>query len=110
MHLLPDQANLHISKAFIEDLQWAFFIQVERNLHHAICEMSLASTSLLRFTSESKASLTKRQNQIVKLVLEEMSNDEIGIQLHISTSLVKFELGKIFKILEIKSRKDLFSV
>ena len=108
MHLLPSQANLHISDEFIEDLQWAFFIHVERNLQHAIFEMSSASISLLRSEFESKASLTKRQNQIVKLVLEEMSNDEIGIQLHISTSLVKLELGKIFKILEVKSRKDLF--
>ena len=108
IHFAALQANLHISDALIEGLQWAFFIQVERDLHHAICGMSSASHTLINSVFQSKASLTKRQNQIASLVVAELSNDEIATQLHISASLVKLELGRIFKILEIKSRKDLF--
>ncbi len=101
---------LHISEAVIEGLQWAFFIQVERDLLQVARDLNLVINSSHLSTFQFNVNLTKRQNRIVQLVLEHMSNHEIGIQLHISTSLVKLELGKIFKLLEITNRKDLFNM
>jgi len=110
LHMLVVPDILHISKMDIESIQWTFFLQAERNTHNAICGMSSVSDSLLGSVFQIKENLTKRQNQIVRFVLEDMTNREIGNQLHISTSLVKLELGKIFKILSITNRKDLFSL
>ena len=100
--------SFHLSEGFIESLQWALFLQIERNSHNAICGASLDNNLETPLAYKNNSNLTKRQNQIVILVREDMANSDIGIYLHISTSLVKLELGKVFKILGISNRKELF--
>jgi DNA-binding CsgD family transcriptional regulator len=106
---MPSMPNLlHISEAFIECLQWTFFLQVERDLLQEVRDLNLVSNSSHLSTFQLNVNLTMRQNRIVQLVLEGMTNHEIGIQLHISTSLVKMELGKVFRTLGISNRKELY--
>jgi DNA-binding CsgD family transcriptional regulator len=101
---------IHISEAVIEGFQWAFFLKVERNLLQEARNLNLAINSSHLSTFYINANLTKRQNRVAQLVLEDMTNHEIGIQLHISTSLVKLEVGRIFKSLLITNRKELFDL
>jgi DNA-binding CsgD family transcriptional regulator len=101
---------LYISEAVIEGLQWTFCLQVERDLLQVARDLKLVINSSHLSTFQFNVNLTKRQNRIVQLVLEDMTNNEIGIQLHISTSLVKLELGRIFKNLLITNRKELFDL
>jgi len=99
--------SLHFSQDFIESIQWALFLQIERESHKQMCS-SCSGMIPLEPLSYNNSDLTKRQNQIVVLVRDEMANSDIGRILHISTSLVKLELVKIFKILGISNRKELF--
>lgn len=107
LRIIDTPEPLHLSEEFIESLQWALFLQIERKSRNQICS-SCSEIIPLEPLSYHSSDLTKRQNQIVILVRDEMANSDIGRILHISTSLVKLELVKIFKILGISNRKELF--
>jgi DNA-binding CsgD family transcriptional regulator len=107
LRFIDTPESLHLSEEFIESLQWALFLQIERESHNQICS-SCSEMIPFKPLSYDNSDLTKRQNQIVILVRDEMANSDIGGILHISTSLVKMELVKIFKILGISNRKELF--
>lgn len=51
--------------------------------------------------------LTEREKEIVRLVLAELSNREIGEQLYIAESTVKKHMSHIFEKLEVKNREQL---
>ncbi len=51
--------------------------------------------------------LTKRETEIVKLVLAGLSNREIGEQLYIAESTVKKHMSNIFEKLEVQNREQL---
>ncbi len=53
------------------------------------------------------ADLTDREKEIVRLVLAELSNREIGEQLYIAESTVKKHMSHIFEKLEVKNREQL---
>lgn len=50
------------------------------------------------------ASLTPREQQIVRLIADGLSNKEIGLQLSVSEKTVKSHLGRIFSKLKISGR------
>ncbi len=50
------------------------------------------------------ATLTPREQQIVRLIAGGLSNKEIGVQLHVSEKTVKSHLGRIFSKLKISGR------
>jgi DNA-binding CsgD family transcriptional regulator len=52
--------------------------------------------------------LTKRQNQILRLVLEGKTNPQIVMTIHLSETRVVRELGQIYRVLGIKNRRALF--
>jgi DNA-binding CsgD family transcriptional regulator len=95
------------SNDFIESLQWALLLYVERNLWPEQRPPESAQNAPKYLPQLNHKDLTNRQNQIVMLVLQDSSNCEIANQLHISQSLVKMDLGKVFKILGITHRKEL---
>ncbi|MGH7807533.1 MAG: response regulator transcription factor, partial [Thermodesulfobacteriota bacterium] len=53
--------------------------------------------------------LTKREEQIVELVVREYNNRKIAKELTISLSTLKTHLGHIFKKLGIKTRSQLIA-
>ena len=54
--------------------------------------------------NETLESLTKRELEILQLVAEGLSNDEIGKKLFISAKTVKTHLGNIFDKLQVNNR------
>ena len=53
--------------------------------------------------------LSKRQVQLIALIDQGMSNDEIGIHLNISSHTVKVHLWRLYKRFAVKSRTQLLS-
>jgi DNA-binding CsgD family transcriptional regulator len=52
--------------------------------------------------------LTKKEKEILDLILADKSNKEIAATLFIELSTVKTHINKIYSKLEVKSRKELF--
>ena len=52
--------------------------------------------------------LTERQKELLKLMVEGLSNKEIAEKLFITESTVKYHIKNIYSILNLKDRKDLF--
>lgn len=97
----------YLPVAFFEGLQWALMLQEELSSSRSKDRLSTAGNMAPLSSQFSNSLFSKRQLQIIDFVREGSSNSEIGMQLHVSTSLVKLELGKIFKILGISNRKEL---
>ena len=55
----------------------------------------------------SDPTLTTREQEIVRLVVEGRSNDEIGVALAIATKTVEGHLGRVFDRLDLESRAAL---
>jgi len=51
--------------------------------------------------------LTTRQKLITKLISEGATNNQIANHLHVSQSLVKLEIGRIFKVLNLRKRGEI---
>jgi len=56
--------------------------------------------------TESIDLLTNRQRQVFELILQNKSNKQISEELFIELSTLKTHINKIYKTLDIKSRKD----
>lgn len=54
-----------------------------------------------------KVPLTRREREVMELVLRRLSNREIGSILHIRERTVKFHVGNILNKLQVESRHDL---
>lgn len=52
--------------------------------------------------------LTERQNELLKLMAQGLSNKKIADELFITESTVKYHIKNIYSILDVKDRKDLF--
>lgn len=66
------------------------------------------ATDYSKFISEF--SLTSREVEIIKLVIEGLSNQEIGKKLFISSNTVRNHIYSIYKKMDIKSRYELISL
>jgi len=51
--------------------------------------------------------LTHRQKQVFDLIIQNKTNKEISEELFIELSTLKTHINKIYKLLDIKSRKEL---
>jgi DNA-binding NarL/FixJ family response regulator len=69
------------------------FIEAEAKLHHTLGEM--------------QGALTERQNEIVHLVIMEMTNKAIAETIHVSEATVHHEVTKIFKVFQVLNRAQL---
>ncbi len=70
-------------------------------------ELGATSETVRRRSDESAGQLTAQETQIVRLVREGLSNQEIAVHLFISRRTVEWHLSKIFAKLEITSRRQL---
>ncbi|WP_024770725.1 response regulator transcription factor [Aquimarina macrocephali] len=52
-------------------------------------------------------SLTRREKEILELIIQEYQNKEIAIQLHLEVSTIKSHLSKIYTKLNVKNRNEL---
>ena len=60
--------------------------------------------------SETSLVLTTRQREILMLLYQGCSNDEVAQRLCISTNTVKFHVKGIYKLLNVRSRKQAMSI
>lgn len=54
--------------------------------------------------------LSRRERQIMHLLLEGIPNKDIAEQLHVSERTVKFHCGNIYKKLNIENRYELIKI
>ncbi len=66
----------------------------------------LSSISTTRTPQVGSADLTKREKQILGLLCQGLSNDQIGCQAYLSTNTVKWHLKRIYEKLGVKSRVE----
>ena len=70
-------------------------------------ELAAIGETTRKRSDESAGQLTAQETQIVRLVREGLSNQEIAVRLFISRRTVEWHLSKIFAKLEITSRRQL---
>ena len=68
----------------------------------------IISSSITKYnkTSKLKELLTKQEEKILSLLLDDKSNKEIADVLFISVSTVKTHINNLYKKLKIQSRED----
>tara|TARA_R110002096_G_scaffold353211_1_gene546488 strand:- start:123 stop:314 length:192 start_codon:yes stop_codon:yes gene_type:complete len=54
-----------------------------------------------------KNSLTKREQEVISVLIQGKSNEEIGKNLHVSTNTVRTHLSSCYKKLKVKNRTEL---
>lgn len=81
---------------------WTSEIAIIKELHNQYC--SSINTILNQYFIKIKPKLTEREEDIVRLVAEGLSNREIGENLYISPNTVKAQLKTIFDKLGVNSR------
>jgi DNA-binding CsgD family transcriptional regulator len=95
-------ATYSISSKEANFLQWALAIKLDL---HATASKDYEDNE--RDNLRNLSLLTIRQRQVVGLVRQGLTNGQISAQLHVSQSLVKYELNKIFRLLRVSKRSEL---
>lgn len=54
-----------------------------------------------------KNNLTKRETEVISILITGKSNDEIAKDLHVSVNTVRTHLGSCYKKLSVKNRTEL---
>ena len=80
---------------------------VEAFAERARRELLATGETVRKRTVETHDELTAQERQIARLARDGLSNPEIGTRLFISPRTVEYHLHKVFRKLDVTSRKEL---
>jgi two-component system nitrate/nitrite response regulator NarL len=80
---------------------------VPRGVLSGFVDSILAGTQSRRLKAESTASLSRREQEVLNCLLENLANKEIGNKLNISERTVKFHVSNLLSKFGVRRRADL---
>ena len=95
--------NANITSPYVKTLLKAF-VDYNPSIHNDVSQLKQSGKNTDIYKNP-QTSLTNRECQLLKLVSDGLSNDEIAEELFISTETVKTHLSNIYKKLEVKNRR-----
>jgi DNA-binding CsgD family transcriptional regulator/GAF domain-containing protein len=94
---------------FLRDQHFLAFDDNDLIQISCLCQHLSVRLATLAGAISSSGCLTRREQEIVALVAEGLSNREIGLQLFISRDAVKQSLKRIFRKLDVSARAEMIA-
>jgi LuxR family maltose regulon positive regulatory protein len=103
---MPFVENCDFISALLEQLRtdYIYHMGIGRILELYEVYRQAATKILEAYSSEDKPKLTQREKEVAELVVEGLTNKEIGESLFVSQNTIKTQLKSVFEKLGVNSR------